>query len=315
MAAKVRFRNFMKSFEQMKYKIFYCLIICICSCSMKHSTIQAPDSSFDWQGHRGCRGLMPENTIPAMIKAIDLGVTTIEMDVVISKDRQVVVSHEPFMSAEIATAPDGRFPTFQDQRTNNLYLMDYADIKLWDVGLRQLARFPRQYKMKAYKPLLSEVMDSVELHLKNNQRKPVQYSIEIKSGLSTDDTYHPKPDEFVQLVMDVIISKHINDRIIIQSFDYRVLQVLQQKFRHIKTSFLIEGNKRSPEQQLDLLGFTPSVYSPEYHLVDSQTVSFCHKKNMKLIPWTVNELSAMEKLKTLGVDGIITDYPDLIMKN
>jgi glycerophosphoryl diester phosphodiesterase len=258
---------------------------------------------------------MPENTIPAMINAINLGVTTIEMDVVISKDRQVVVSHEPFMSAEIATSPDGKIPTFQDQRANNLYRMDYADIKLWDVGLRQLARFPRQLKMKAYKPLLAELMDSVELHLKNNQLKPVQYSIEIKSGLSTDETYHPKPEEFVQLVMDVIISKHIDDRIIIQSFDYRILQVLHQKYRHIRTSFLIEGNKHSPEQQIALLGFTPTIFSPAYQLVDSQMVSFCHKKNMKLIPWTVNELTAIEKLKSLGVDGIITDYPDLIMKN
>jgi glycerophosphoryl diester phosphodiesterase len=315
MAAKVRFRNFMKSFGQMKYPFFYLLMICMCSCSMKHSTIKAPSFSFDWQGHRGCRGLMPENTIPAMIKAIDLGVTTIEMDVVISKDRQVVVSHEPFMSAEIATAPDGRIPTFQDQRANNLYKMDYADIKLWDVGLRQLARFPRQVKMKTYKPLLTELMDSVELHLKNNQRKPVLYSIEIKSGLSTDDTYHPKPAEFVKLVMDIISSKQITDRIIIQSFDYRVLQVLNQQYKHVKTSFLIEGNTKTPEQQIALLGFTPTIFSPEYHLVDSQMVSFCHNKKMKLIPWTVNELTAMEKLKSLGVDGIITDYPDLIMKN
>lgn len=282
---------------------------------MKHSTIQAPSFSFDWQGHRGCRGLMPENTIPAMIKAIDLGVTTIEMDVVISKDRQVVVSHEPFMSAEIATSPDGRFPTFQDQRTNNLYRMDYTEIKLWDVGIRQLARFPRQLKMKAHKPLLSVLMDSVENYLKINKLKPVQYSIEIKSGLSTDDTYHSKPDAFVKLVMDVIASKQINDRIIIQSFDHRILQVLRQQYKQIKTSFLIEGNKRTPEQQIALLGFIPTIFSPEYHLVDSQMVSFCHNKKMMLIPWTVNELTAMEKLKSLGVDGIITDYPDLIMKN
>lgn len=299
----------------MKYPFFYLLMICICSCSMKHSTIKAPSFSFDWQGHRGCRGLMPENTIPAMIKAIDLGVTTIEMDVVISKDNQVVVSHEPFMSAEIATGPDGKIPTFQDQRANNLYKMDYADIKLWDVGLRQLARFPRQVKMQAYKPLLSVLMDSVEKYLIVNKLKPVQYSIEIKSGLSTDDMYHPKPAEFVKLVMDVINSKTINDRIIIQSFDHRILQILHQQYKHIKTSFLVEGNKRTPEEQIALLGFTPGIFSPEYHLVDSQMVSFCHKKNMKLIPWTVNELAAMEKLKSLGVDGIITDYPDLIMKN
>ena len=315
MAAKVRFRNFMKSFGLMKYLFFYSLIICISSCSMKHSSTSAPSLSFDWQGHRGCRGLMPENTIPAMIKAIDLGVSTIEMDVVVSNDRQVVVSHEPFMSAEIATSPGGIVPTLANQRQFNLYRMDYAEIKLWDVGMRPLIRFPRQTKLKVSKPLLTDLIDSVEHYLRERKLPAVQYNIEIKSSPSADNIYHPAPFEFVALVMNVIRSKNIDSRIIIQSFDPRVLQVLHQQYSHIKTSFLIEGSQKTPAQKLSELGFIPTVFSPEFRLVDASLLALCREKGMKLIPWTVNELKEMEKLKSMGVDGIITDYPDLIMKN
>ena len=279
-------------------------------------TTAANGDTFDLQGHRGCRGLMPENTIPAMIKAIDLGVTTIEMDVVISKDKQVVVSHEPFMSAEISTSPSGQIPTFQDQRRNNIYQMDYAEIKLWDVGLRPLARFPKQEKMKAYKPLLTDLIDSVEQYVKENSLRQVQYNIEIKSSISTDSVYHPAPGEFVALVLQVIRLKNISNRVIIQSFDKRVLQHLHKAYPHIKSSFLVEGTGgKSVEQQINELGFYPTVYSPEFHLVDTHMLDYCKSKKMKLIPWTINDVATFQKLKSMGVDGIITDYPDLAMKN
>ncbi len=282
---------------------------------MKQSSSSVSPVAFDLQGHRGCRGLMPENTIPAMIKAIDLGVTTIEMDVVISKDRQVVVSHEPFMSAEIASSPEGKIPTFADQRQFNLYEMNYDEIKRWDVGIRPLLRFPGQAKFNIHKPLLRDLIDSVEYHLKQKKVKPVQYSIEIKSVSSTDNSYHPEPAAFVELVMDVIKSKNIDSRIIIQSFDIRVLQSLHKNHSKTKTALLIEGKSKSPEQKLEELGFTPTVFSPEYRLVDSKMLALCKNLGMKLIPWTVNELKEIEKLKSMGVDGIITDYPDLIMNN
>ncbi|HLF45012.1 MAG TPA: glycerophosphodiester phosphodiesterase family protein, partial [Chitinophagaceae bacterium] len=147
---------------------------------------------FDIQGHRGCRGLMPENTIAAMYKAIDLGVTTLEMDVVITKDNKVIVSHEPWMEKEITTRPDGTYilSTFESMQLN-IYKMDYEEVKTYDVGMKPHPRFPKQHKLKAIKPLLSDLIDSVEHYLSKNNLPKVQYNIETKSLPAGDIKFHP----------------------------------------------------------------------------------------------------------------------------
>ena len=270
----------------------------------------------DIQGHRGCRGLMPENSIPAMIKAVQLGVTTLEMDVVITKDKKVILSHEPFMSHEIAIAPDGSLVQAGNEKSFNIYDMTYQEVKKWDVGSRPHVRFPEQQKMKTYKPLLSEVIDSVEKYIKENKLKPVSYNIETKIQPSTDNVFHPAPVEFVSLLMEVIREKEIADRLIVQSFDPRTLQHLHKTNPEINTALLIEGiSNYNPQPKLELLGFIPTIYSPEYHLVTESLVKFCRDKKMKLIPWTVNDSTEMVRLKLLGVDGIITDYPNRALKN
>ncbi|HYO20902.1 MAG TPA: glycerophosphodiester phosphodiesterase family protein, partial [Flavisolibacter sp.] len=109
-------------------------------------------STFDKQGHRGCRGLMPENTIAAMKKAIDLGVTTLEMDVVITADEKVVLSHEPFFNHEITTKPDGSYVKEAEEKTLNIYQMTYDRVKSFDIGLKPHPRFPQQQKLPAVKP-------------------------------------------------------------------------------------------------------------------------------------------------------------------
>src|SRR5580765_2886505 len=111
---------------------------------MNEGNFQKP--AFDVEGHRGCRGLMPENTIPAMLKAIDLGVTTLEMDIVITKDSQVIVSHEPFFNHEITTKPDGSFVTEGEEHSLNIYNMSYTETQQFDVGLKTHPRFPEQAK-------------------------------------------------------------------------------------------------------------------------------------------------------------------------
>lgn len=269
-------------------------------------------TGFDKQGHRGCRGLMPENTSRAMRYALGMGVTTLEMDVVITKDKKVVLSHEPFFNHEIATKPDGSLVTKEEEKSLNIYGMDYADVKKYDVGLRLHPRFPNQEKHAAYKPLLSEVIDSVNEYMMMARRPPPYYNIETKSSPVTDNRFHPEPAEFVELLMAVIKEKGIEEYVIIQSFDFRTLQYLHQKYPHIKTAMLIEGDdKRSFERQLKALGFKPTIYSPEYRLVDEELIKKCHQQGIKIIPWTVNEKAKIEELKGLGVDGIISDYPDL----
>lgn len=268
--------------------------------------------SFDTQGHRGCRGLMPENTIPAMLKALDLGVTTLEMDVVITKDKKVVLSHEQWFGEEISTKPDGSYMGPREERKFNIYWMTYEEVKTFDVGMKPHPRFPQQQKMKAVKPLLSALLDSVQQYMMKSKRPVPYYNIETKTNPEFDGVFHPKPDEFVELLMGVIKEKKIEDYVIIQSFDFRTLQYLHEHYPAIKTSMLIEDfDQRSFNEQMKLLGFTPTIYSPSYQLVNKNLVKKCHRQDIKIIPWTVNDKAKIEELKKMGVDGIISDYPNL----
>ena len=273
---------------------------------------QAQERSIDWQGHRGCRGLYPENTIQAMIKALDLGVSTLELDVVITKDKQVILSHEPFMSAEISTNPEGKYITANEEKTYNIYQLDYAAVQTWDVGLKPHPRFPQQEKMPAKKPLLADVIDAVEAYTRMHNLAPVQYNIETKSDPEGDDIFHPKPAEFVNLLLGVIQSKGITTRTIVQSFDVRTIQLVHTQYPQIKTAFLVEETSaKKLKNQLNALGFIPSIFSPAYQFVDQKLVDICHRKGMHVIVWTVNTSPEMQKMLDLGVDGIISDYPNL----
>lgn len=269
----------------------------------------------DKQGHRGWRGLYPENTIPGFLKAIDLGATTLEMDLVITKDKKVILSHEPFFNHEITTLPNGEYVSESNERELNIYEMMYSEVKKYDVGQKVHPRFLQQQKIKVNKPLLAEVIDSVEMHAKTNNKQPLFYNIETKIQPQTDNVYHPEPQEFVDLMMAVILEKKIQNRVIVQSFDSRSLQYLHQKYPSVKTALLVEAfDKKSFEKQIEDLGFTPTIYSPAQELVDLNLVQECRSKMIKLIPWTVNDLETIRRFVALGVDGIITDYPNLFFE-
>ena len=268
--------------------------------------------AFDKQAHRGGRGTMPENTIPAMLNAVGLGVTTLEMDISISKDKKVFLSHEPFLYHEITTKPDGNFIAEKDERTFNMYQMNYADIIKYDVGIKPHPRFPDQQKIKVVKPLLSDLFKAVKEYMMTAKRPFPLYNIETKCLPETDNKFHPAPAEFVELLMKVIKENQMEDFVIIQSFDFRTLQYLHKNYPNIKTAMLIEAdNKSSFRKQMKDIGFTPTIYSPEFALVIPELIKDCHDLNMKIIPWTVNDKKKIEELKKMGVDGIITDYPNL----
>lgn len=268
--------------------------------------------AFDKEGHRGCRGLMPENTIPAMIYALGLGVTTLEMDICFTKDGKAIISHEPFFNHEITTKPDGTYIDEKDEKGFNIYNMTYAEVSKYDVGLKPHPRFPQQQKMKAVKPLLSDLIDSVEAYTMISKRPHPMYNIETKTMPATDNSYHPAPAQFVDMLMTVIKEKGIEQRVIIQSFDIRTLQYLHKKYPDIKTAMLAEADgKSSFRKQLKDLGFTPTIYSPDFVLVTAALIKDCHDLNIKVIPWTVDDKKKIEELKSMGVDGIITDYPNL----
>jgi glycerophosphoryl diester phosphodiesterase len=265
---------------------------------------------FDVQGHRGARGLKPENTIPAFLYAIDLGVTTIELDIAITKEGQIVVSHEPWMSAAITLDSLGRPIREKDEKKHNIYKMLYKDIAKYDVGSKDNTRFPRQQKMKVSKPLLKDVIIAVEDYIKGKGLYEVDYNIEIKSDKEGDGKFHPKPAEFSDIVFDFIDQYLPWDRVVIQSFDTRVLKYWHEKHPSARLAYLVD-NLNTIDENLALIGFTPSIYSPEYHLLSKEEIKTCHQKKMRVIPWTVNDSKEMEELKSWGVDGVITDYPDL----
>jgi glycerophosphoryl diester phosphodiesterase len=255
---------------------------------------------------------MPENTIPAMLKAIDLGVTTLEMDVVVTSDKKLILSHEPFFNHDITTTPDGGEFTAAEEKGLNIYQMSFKETQKYDVGLKTNPRFPQQEKLKAVKPLLSDIIDDVEAYIRLKGVRPVFYNIETKTTPATDGIFHPAPEVFVDLLMEVIKKKRLESLVIIQSFDYRTLQILHRKYPNIKTAALIEDfDKKSIDVQLSDLGFTPTIYSPHYSLVNADLILKCHDRKIRVIPWTVNDKQTIDKLKALGVDGIITDYPNL----
>lgn len=306
--------HFSTSLHYMKYIIVITILSSLLFSACKSSKMNSGkhEISFDKEGHRGCRGLMPENTIPAMLKAIDLGVNTLEMDIVFTADNVALVSHEPFFNHEITTKPDGKFIEEGDERTYNIYKMSFAETQRYDVGLKPNPKFPQQQKMSIAKPSLSALIDSVEAYTSKNRLPKVYYNIETKTLPSTDNVFHPAPAPFVDMLMKVILDKHIAKRVIIQSFDMRTLKYLHQKYPKIKTALLVDGaDRNSFRKQLNDLGFTPTIYSPEQILVTANLISSCHEKNIKIIPWTVDEKSKIEELKAMGVDGIISDYPNL----
>lgn len=178
----------------------------------QESSIFSKTQILNTQGHRGCRGLLPENTIEAMLKALDLGVVTLEMDVCISKDQQVFLSHESYFNHKITTCPDGSFIEEKNEHMYNLYNMVYKDIKTYDAGLKQHPDFVHQQQLKTYKPLLEELFCKVKHYITLNDRPFPFFNIEIKSLPETDTIYHPEPAIFINLVMKVILAEGMEKR-------------------------------------------------------------------------------------------------------
>ncbi len=268
--------------------------------------------AFDTEAHRGGRGLQPENTIPAMLNALKLGVTTLEMDTHITADDKVVLSHDDAVNPLFSLTPEGKEIPKEDAHKYAIYKMPYAEIARFDVGSKPYDKFPQQQKIKAHIPLLADVIDSVQQYLKANKKPQVFYNIETKSNPQNDNVYNPEPEKFVDLLMAVIQRKKITPYVVIQSFDKRTLQVLHQKYPQVRTSYLVA--KGALADNLKDLGFMPDIYSPVYTMVNADLVKDCHNQNIKIIPWTVNTTEEINALKQLSVDGIISDDPNLLVK-
>jgi glycerophosphoryl diester phosphodiesterase len=265
------------------------------------------------QGHRGARGLLPENSIPAFLKGLHLGVSTLEMDVVITRDHQVLVSHEPYLSGEICLFADGTPISQQQEQQQNIYQLTYEQVCEFDCGSKPHPRFPEQENFPVHKPLLSEVIEAVEYERTQKKLPPVHYNIEIKSTPEGDNIQHPAPESFVNLVLAVLQEKEILDRSNLQSFDVRPLQVCRNLLPDLPLALLVE-NQESPAENLSRLGFIPPIYSPDYRLVDENLVAFTRQHQMLLIPWTVNDPADIIRMIRMGAQGIISDFPDRVLQ-
>lgn len=268
----------------------------------------------DVEAHAGGKGLYPGNSIPAFIHALKIGATTLEMDCVISRDSMVVVSHDPFMHHAFMLTPAGIQIPKKLQKTYNIFNMPYDSIRQYQLGVKFDPEFPAQKRVKTYKPLLAEVIDSVENYLRQHSLQPVQYNIEVKSYHQAGG-HTPDPVVFADLMIAVIGKYNIGNRVIIQSFDVRPLQHIRQKYPQYKISYLLSKNNTSTLQQnLDKLGFIPDVLSPEFPMVTARMVEEARKHNMAIIPWTVDKEEDLLGLIRLQVDGIITNYPDRLLR-
>ncbi|HEX6427368.1 MAG TPA: glycerophosphodiester phosphodiesterase family protein [Niastella sp.] len=283
-----------------------CLAACTAS---KKLSVPQNYPAFYKEGHRGTRGLMPENTIPAMKKGVETGANCIEVDVYLTKDGKVLIAHDPYVNVTHSLYNDGSEIAKGDAKKYIWHQMNYEDIRKFDVGSKSYPAYPQQQKIKTSMPLLGELIDSVEAYVTaNNLPKPI-YNIELKTSVRFDSLkYNASPAEVVDAVLKDVEPRNIGNRFYIQSFDVRPLQYVHKKHPGIVIGYLTSG--KNLDSNLKSLGFFPHIYSPEFSLVNKAMADYCHSKNMKLVPWTVNDKEKMKSLIADGVDGIITDYPN-----
>ncbi len=277
--------------------------------------LEIPEN-FSFQGHRGARGLVPENTIPSFIKCLELGYPAFELDVVITGDQQVLVSHEAWFNSLITTKPDGKALTKAEAMSHSIFEMSYEEIKEYDVGRRGHPLFPKQVAMAVHKPLLKEVIEVSNAYAAEHGLPTVWYNLEVKSfkdGAEGYGKYNPEPDVFADLVYDVLADTGIRDQVIVQSFDPNVIQAMHQIDGDIPISMLVD-NQQSFEDNLKRIDFKPDVYAPYYKLIDEDLVKQVHGEGIQIVTWTVNKVKHMKRLIRMGVDGVISDYPDKFIK-
>lgn len=270
-------------------------------------------NQLDIEGHRGWRGLYPENTTVAFVEAVKLGANSIELDVMVSKDGKLLISHDPHLNPSICYTPSGSPVTAANKKDYALYHMNYSEIEKCDCGSRGNPKFPEQHKMAAFKPLLSDMIDSVENYIRLHHLPEIHYNIEIKSFPHGDNRLHPMPAVISAMLYPLLKQKNLLSHCTVQSFDVRSLQEIKRIDSTVHIGLLI-ANFKSFKKNLKRLGFTPNTYSPIYLLVSKKLIRKCHAKNVRIVPWTVESEKKMIKLKAMGVDGLITDYPDRAIK-
>lgn len=266
-------------------------------------------AAFDLQGHRGARGLAPENTLPAFGRALETGVSTLELDIGITADGQVVVVHDPALNPAIARDASGQWiPGPRGPRIRDLTL---AELKAYDVGrLRPDSPYARTFALQqpvdgTRIPTLAEVVALV----RQRQAAHVRFNIETKLFPQAPEDTVPV-EAMVDALLRAVRELGIRDRVSIQSFDWRSLALVQQKDPGLPTVYLtsrVPAIEEVPQRVRDAGGRT---WSPRFDTLTPTLLREARTLGLAVVPWTVNETSDMERMLDWGVDGLITDYPD-----
>jgi len=242
-------------------------------------------------GHRGARAIRPENTLPAFEYAIAQGVDALELDMAVTRDNVVVVSHDPRLSAPVCTGP-------RDHAV--IHELTLAEVKQWDCGAKQNPLFPKQQPVPGTRmPTLDEVFDLAP-------RGKFLFNIETKS-FPDHPELTPPPEEFARLVLAVVRKHHLESRVVLQSFDFRTLHAMKKLAPEIRRAALWEGRPRSFVE----IGkeAEAQIVSPQFRLVTPEQVKAAHAAGFEVLPWTPNAPAEWKRLVDAGVDGIITDDP------
>jgi glycerophosphoryl diester phosphodiesterase len=293
--------------------------------------LAAPSLAFDLEGHRGARGLAPENTLAAFRRALEIGVTTIETDLAVTKDDIVVISHNPSLNPDLVRDPDGHWLASPGPQIRSL---TFAELRRYDVGRidpksAYARQFPNQRAVDAERfPKLSELFD-----LAKASGKPVRFNIETKIT-PTNGADTPDPTTFARLVVAAVRVVNMGDRVTVQSFDWRTLIEVKRIAPEIEISCLTMQTRDDDTVQQapdggpspwhaglalrDHGGSLPALvkaagcgtWSMFWRNLTPKDLAAAHALGLKVLPWTVNERDDMRSLIDLGVDGIITDYPD-----
>lgn len=290
----------------------------------------SPVAAFDLQGHRGARGLAPENTIPGFTRALEIGVTTLELDLAMTKDGVIVVSHDPHLNPDLTRGPDGRFLGL---RGHAIRALTFDELQRYDVGRIKpgssyAARFSTQQPADGTR--IPKLTDIFELAQRANADH-IHFNIETKlTPTSGADT--PDPETFARAVVDLVTKYALAARVTVQSFDWRTLAAMKRIAPQIERACLtIEDESEdniargrpgasawTAGLDVDDFGSVPrlvqaagcAVWSPYFRNVSAAALAEAKSLGLKTIPWTVNEPADMQRLIDLGVDGLISDYPD-----
>ncbi len=290
-----------------------------------------PAAAFDVQGHRGARGLLPENTLPSFQKALELGVTTIECDMAVTKDRVVVIYHDLWLNPDITRGPDGKW---LEGRGPAIAELTFAQLQQYDVGrlkpgTEYAKQFPDQVPADGARiPRLSDLFDLV----KKSGNTKVGFDCETKvSPLERSATI--APEEFTRLAIAEIRKAGMAERTMVQSFDWSTLQQVQREAPEIRTMYLSSPRTIAPQGQQAspwVAGFDPRahgdsvpravkaaggrIWAPNHTYLTEARLAEARSLGLTVIPWTVNDVGTINKLLDMGVDGIISDRPDLVIR-